>query len=91
MPEKLYFKFMSAFKIVNMGEPVRFFCCRHINAPWRQVVEAMLVAGSTATVGFLMVYAFSECKPLGITNPDFPVQVCTFFSSSTYVKILLSH
>ncbi len=30
-----------------------------------KVIEAMIVAAMTATVGFLMIYLITDCKPIG--------------------------
>jgi chloride channel 7 len=41
---------------------------RYVTRPWLKVMEAMIVAAMTATVGFLMIYLITDCKPIGETQ-----------------------
>ena len=41
-------------------------------------MEAALVAGTTATVGFAMIYFLNDCRPLGQDPTKFPIQVLLF-------------
>ncbi|XP_063380868.1 H(+)/Cl(-) exchange transporter 7 [Cydia fagiglandana] len=51
------------------------FRIRYITAPWLRVVEACLVAAASATVGFLMMYALNDCRPLGEDPTKVPLQL----------------
>uniref|UniRef100_A0A8C0IB52 Chloride channel protein n=1 Tax=Bubo bubo TaxID=30461 RepID=A0A8C0IB52_BUBBB len=44
------------------------FRIRYIHRPCLQVVEAMLVAAVTATVGFVMIYCSRDCQPIQGTH-----------------------
>lgn len=49
---------------------------RYINNKlWMKVLEAALVAATTATVGFAMIYFLNDCRPLGQDPTKFPIQV----------------
>lgn len=57
--------------------PPSLFCslCRYIHRPCLQVVEAMLVAAVTATVGFVMIYCSRDCQPIQGSTVAYPLQV----------------
>lgn len=40
-----------------------------------KVLEAALVAATTATVGFAMIYFLNDCRPLGQDPTRSPIQV----------------
>ena len=48
---------------------------RYIHRPCLQVVEAMLVAAVTATVGFVMIYCSRDCQPIQGSTVAYPLQV----------------
>ncbi|CAH0563902.1 unnamed protein product [Brassicogethes aeneus] len=48
---------------------------RFIQAKWLRVLEALLVAAVSATVGFLMMYTINDCRPLGADPTKFPTQL----------------
>uniref|UniRef100_A0A8D2M2N2 Chloride channel protein n=1 Tax=Zonotrichia albicollis TaxID=44394 RepID=A0A8D2M2N2_ZONAL len=49
--------------------------CRYIHRPCLQVVEAMLVAAVTATVGFVMIYCSRDCQPIQGSSVAYPLQL----------------
>uniref|UniRef100_A0A8C9UFK9 Chloride channel protein n=1 Tax=Serinus canaria TaxID=9135 RepID=A0A8C9UFK9_SERCA len=51
------------------------FRIRYIHRPCLQVVEAMLVAAVTATVGFVMIYCSRDCQPLQGSSVAYPLQL----------------
>ncbi|CAH0719483.1 unnamed protein product, partial [Brenthis ino] len=51
------------------------FRIRYVSAPWLRVVEACLVAGVTATSGFLMMFLLDDCRPLGEDPTKVPLQL----------------
>ncbi|KFZ66528.1 H(+)/Cl(-) exchange transporter 7, partial [Podiceps cristatus] len=51
------------------------FRIRYIHQPCLQVVEAMLVAAVTATVGFIMIYCSRDCQPIQGSTVAYPLQV----------------
>ncbi|XP_009987594.1 PREDICTED: H(+)/Cl(-) exchange transporter 7, partial [Tauraco erythrolophus] len=51
------------------------FRIRYIHRPCLQVVEAMLVAAVTATVGFVMIYCSRDCQPIQGSTVAYPLQL----------------
>ncbi|KAK3600873.1 hypothetical protein CHS0354_019220 [Potamilus streckersoni] len=51
---------------------------RYVYRPWTKVVEAMIVAGFTAVVGYIIIYFFNDCEPMRGEPESLPVQ---FFCS----------
>ncbi|CAK1595967.1 unnamed protein product [Parnassius mnemosyne] len=51
------------------------FRIRYVSAPWLRVVEACLVAATTATCGFLMMFLLNDCRPLGEDPTKNPLQL----------------
>ncbi|NXQ34417.1 CLCN7 protein, partial [Alaudala cheleensis] len=51
------------------------FRIRYIHRPCLQVVEAMLVAAVTATVGFVMIYCSRDCQPIQGSSVAYPLQL----------------
>lgn len=51
------------------------FRLRFVTRKWQKVIEALLVAILSATVGSLMIYFVNDCKPLGNDPTKFPVQM----------------
>ncbi|NXS28691.1 CLCN7 protein, partial [Pomatostomus ruficeps] len=51
------------------------FRIRYIHRPCLQVVEAMLVAAVTATVGFVMIYYSRDCQPIQGSSVAYPLQL----------------
>ncbi|KAL0110500.1 hypothetical protein PUN28_013839 [Cardiocondyla obscurior] len=51
------------------------FRLRFVKQNWQKVIEAVLVAILSATVGFLMIYFVNDCKSLGNDPTKFPVQM----------------
>ncbi|KAL3877294.1 hypothetical protein ACJMK2_035024 [Sinanodonta woodiana] len=47
---------------------------RYVYRPWTKVVEAMLVAGFTAVVGYIIIYFFNDCEPMREEPKSYPVQ-----------------
>ena len=60
---------------------VFLFCVfsRNIRARWMRVIEAVIVAAVSATLGFLMIYFLNDCKPLGQDPTSNPIQVRRIF------------
>ncbi|KAG0726682.1 H(+)/Cl(-) exchange transporter 7 [Chionoecetes opilio] len=53
---------------------------RYITKPWQKIAEAVLVATTTASVAFLMIYGLEDCrkiepKPEEGPNDRFPIQM----------------
>ena len=48
---------------------------RHIYRSWAKVLEVVMVAGCTATLGFTMIYFLTDCKPLGEDPTKYPIQM----------------
>ncbi|XP_050723076.1 H(+)/Cl(-) exchange transporter 7-like isoform X2 [Eriocheir sinensis] len=49
---------------------------RYITRPWQKIVEACLVASTTATVAFLMIYGLHDCRKIEEKNEDhYPIQM----------------
>lgn len=63
--------------ILHPWVPPSLLCslCRYIHRPCLQVVEAMLVAAVTATVGFVMIYCSRDCQPIQGSSVAYPLQV----------------
>ena len=40
-----------------------------------KVIEALIVAALSATIGFIMIYCLKDCKPLGQDPTKFPIQM----------------
>ncbi|CAG0882457.1 unnamed protein product [Darwinula stevensoni] len=52
------------------------FRMRHIgHRAWMQVMEAMIVAATTATAGFIMIYTIDDCRPIGQDPNKFSIQM----------------
>lgn len=51
------------------------FRFRYINLPWLRVLEACIVAVSSATVGILTMFFLNDCRPLGQDPTDVPIQL----------------
>ncbi|GAB1869003.1 Chloride channel protein [Camponotus japonicus] len=51
------------------------FRLRFVRQKWLKVIEALLVAILSATMGSLMIYFINDCKPLGNDPTKFPVQM----------------
>ncbi|CAG0900265.1 unnamed protein product [Cyprideis torosa] len=58
-----------------MNYRLTVFRMRYIYRPWAQVVEAIIVAAVTASVGFIMIFFISECRPIGQDSNKYPVQL----------------
>ncbi|XP_034241904.1 H(+)/Cl(-) exchange transporter 7 isoform X2 [Thrips palmi] len=66
--------FGALFNYINYHLTV--FRMRYINNKLSmKVLEAALVAATTATVGFAMIYFLNDCRPLGQDPTKFPIQV----------------
>jgi hypothetical protein len=44
-----------------------------------KVIEAVIVAAVSATLGFMMIYFLNDCKPLGQDPTSNPIQVRRIF------------
>jgi len=51
------------------------FRMRYITSPALKMLEVMVVAATTATAGFLMIYLINDCKPFGNDPTDNPIQM----------------
>lgn len=51
------------------------FFYRYVRNKWAKVIEAVLVAGITATFACIMMYTISDCRPLGVDPTSYPVQL----------------
>lgn len=43
--------------------------------PYSKVLEALIVAAVSAIAALLMICALDDCKPLGLDQTKYPVQV----------------
>lgn len=48
---------------------------RYIRKKWLKVIEALVVAALSATMGFAMMNLLDDCKPLGQDPTKFPIQM----------------
>ncbi|XP_041977945.1 H(+)/Cl(-) exchange transporter 7 [Aricia agestis] len=51
------------------------FRLRYVRSRWLRVAEACLVAGASATCGFLMMFLLNDCRPLGEDPTKVPLQL----------------
>lgn len=63
----------SLFNYINYKLTV--FRMRNIRARWMRVIEAVIVAAVSATLGFMMIYFLNDCKPLGQDPTSNPIQM----------------
>ncbi|CAG9856947.1 unnamed protein product [Phyllotreta striolata] len=54
---------------------ITVFRMRYITSRWLKVMEACMVAGVSATVGFLMMFSINDCKPFGQDPTRYPTQL----------------
>ncbi|XP_076240097.1 chloride channel protein 7 [Calliopsis andreniformis] len=59
----------------HLNYKITCFRLRFIRKKWLKVIEALLVAILSATMGFIMIYYLNDCKPLGQDPTKFPVQM----------------
>ncbi|KYQ58999.1 H(+)/Cl(-) exchange transporter 7 [Trachymyrmex zeteki] len=59
----------------HVNYKITCFRLRFVTRKWQKVVEALLVAILSATMGSLMIYFVNDCKPLGNDPTKFPVQM----------------
>ncbi|XP_070162948.1 H(+)/Cl(-) exchange transporter 7 [Polyergus mexicanus] len=59
----------------HVNYKITCFRLRFVTQKWLKVIEALLVAILSATMGFLMIYFINDCKPLGNDPTKFPVQM----------------
>ncbi|CAG7629207.1 unnamed protein product [Allacma fusca] len=63
----------ALFNHINLK--LTIFRMRHIYRKWAKVLEAIIVAACTATVGFSMILFINDCKPLGEDPTRYPIQM----------------
>ncbi|XP_076751058.1 chloride channel protein 7 [Xylocopa sonorina] len=51
------------------------FRLKYIKKKWLKVIEALVVAAISASMGFTMIYFLNDCKPLGRDPTKFPIQM----------------
>ncbi|XP_013381142.1 H(+)/Cl(-) exchange transporter 7 [Lingula anatina] len=68
--------FGALFNMIN--HKLSVFRMRHVYRKSTKVVEAMIVAGITAMIAFVLMYFITDCSPLGNDPTEHPVQ---FFCS----------
>ena len=49
---------------------------RYLRKPWKQILEALVVATMTSLVAFLLSYTVSDCQALDKNPTGHPIQVC---------------
>lgn len=59
----------------HVNYKITCFRLRFVTQKWLKVIEALLVAILSATMGSLMIYFVNDCKPLGNDPTKFPVQM----------------
>ncbi|XP_011346366.1 H(+)/Cl(-) exchange transporter 7 [Ooceraea biroi] len=59
----------------HVNYKITCFRLRLVTRKWLKVIEALLVAMLSATMGSLMIYFVNDCKPLGNDPIKFPVQM----------------
>lgn len=50
-------------------------CFRFVRKKWVRVAEALIVSVMSATVAFVLIYFYHDCKPIGAANISRPLQV----------------
>ncbi|OAD54955.1 H(+)/Cl(-) exchange transporter 7 [Eufriesea mexicana] len=51
------------------------FRLKYIKKKWLKVIEVLIVAALSATMGFTMIYFLSDCRPLSEDSSMFPIQM----------------
>ncbi|XP_018398180.1 PREDICTED: H(+)/Cl(-) exchange transporter 7 isoform X2 [Cyphomyrmex costatus] len=59
----------------HVNYKITCFRLKFVTQKWQKVIEALLVAILSATMGSLMIYFVNDCKPLGNDPTKFPVQM----------------
>ncbi|XP_067006232.2 H(+)/Cl(-) exchange transporter 7 [Anabrus simplex] len=87
--DSISYEFMELFIFVVMGMiggllgalfnhinyKLTVFRMRYIRHRWAKVLEAVIVAAISATLGFVMIYLLNDCRPLGQDPTKFPLQL----------------
>lgn len=63
---------LAAFDLILLN----LICFRFVKKNWVRVVEALVVSVMSATVAFVLIYFYHDCKPIGAANISRPLQVC---------------
>ncbi|CAD1478227.1 unnamed protein product, partial [Heterotrigona itama] len=59
----------------HLNYKITCFRLKHIKRKWLKVIEALVIAALSATMGFTMIYFLHDCKPLGQDPTKFPIQM----------------
>ena len=59
----------------HLNYKITCFRLKYVKQKWLKVIEALVVAALSATLGFSMIYFLNDCKPLGQDPTKFPIQM----------------
>ncbi|XP_033178530.1 H(+)/Cl(-) exchange transporter 7 [Bombus impatiens] len=59
----------------HLNYKITCFRLKYVKQKWLKVIEALVVAALSATLGFSMIYFLNDCKPLGRDPTKFPIQM----------------
>ncbi|XP_074647081.1 H(+)/Cl(-) exchange transporter 7-like [Tubulanus polymorphus] len=59
----------------HINHKLTVFRIKHVYHKWTQLLEAMIVAGLSATVAFTLIYFSQDCQPLGKDDNEHPIQM----------------
>ncbi|KAK1129883.1 hypothetical protein K0M31_019586 [Melipona bicolor] len=59
----------------HLNYKITCFRLKYIKRKWLKVIEALVIAALSATMGFTMIYFLHDCKPLGQDPTKFPIQM----------------
>lgn len=59
----------------HLNYKISCFRLKYMKKKWLKVIEALVVAALSATIGFTMIYFINDCKPLGKDPTKFPIQM----------------
>ena len=69
-----------------MIEPL---CCRYVTSNWAKVTEAVVVAATSAVIGFILIYTVDDCVPTPEEGDYEGHSQVTGFCSTHLVQYLL--
>ncbi|XP_035733197.1 H(+)/Cl(-) exchange transporter 7-like [Vespa mandarinia] len=59
----------------HINYKITCFRLKYITQKWLKVIEALIIAIMSATMGFLMIYFLDDCKPIGQDPTKFPIRM----------------
>ena len=67
--------FLCSMSLLCCNINMCYFLFRYLSKPWKQVLEAVLVACTTTTTAFILTYTVQDCQALGKDPTLHPLQV----------------